>query len=91
MFFVAPPTDDDSLLDRRSCQLLGPTALVGQVLLWNTAQEKFMRYHIIHQIVQALMGVLVILSLVYKRHREPQKRPWRIWFVLAACSDVGEH
>jgi hypothetical protein len=44
-----------------------------------------------HQIVQALMGVLVILSLVYKRHREPQKRPWRIWFVLVAYSGVGDH
>ncbi|KAH9482941.1 Vacuolar membrane protein [Psilocybe cubensis] len=30
-------------------------------------------------IVQALMGLLVILSLVYKRHRETPKRPWRIW------------
>jgi hypothetical protein len=27
------------------------------------------------------MGVLVILSLVYKRHREKLKRPWRIWYV----------
>ena len=27
------------------------------------------------------MGVLVILSLVYKRHRETPKRPWRIWCV----------
>jgi len=44
-----------------------------------------------HKIVQALMGVLVILSLVYKRHREPQKRPWRIWFVLVAYSGVGDH
>ncbi|KAF8138890.1 vacuolar membrane protein-domain-containing protein [Boletus edulis] len=44
-------------LDRRSCQLLGPTALI----------------------VQALMGLLAVLSLVYKRHRETQKRPWKIW------------
>ena len=28
------------------------------------------------------MGILVILSLVYKRHRETTKRPWRIWSVL---------
>lgn len=68
MFFVAPPTDDDSLLDRRSCQLLGPTALI----------------------VQALMGVLVILSLVYKRHREPQKRPWRIWLFDVSKQIVGQ-
>jgi hypothetical protein len=26
------------------------------------------------------MGVLVISSLVYKRHREKPKRPWRIWY-----------
>jgi hypothetical protein len=68
MFSVAPLTDDDSLLDRRSCQLLGPTALI----------------------VQALMGVLVILSLVYKRHREPQKRPWRIWLFDVSKQIVGQ-
>lgn len=28
------------------------------------------------------MGMLVILSLVYKRHRETHKRPWKIWSVL---------
>jgi hypothetical protein len=33
------------------------------------------------QIVQGLMGIFVLLSLVYKRHRETPKRPWRIWFV----------
>ena len=33
------------------------------------------------QIVQGLMGVLVILSLVYKRHKESPKRPWGIWCV----------
>ncbi|KAH9959824.1 vacuolar membrane protein-domain-containing protein, partial [Russula dissimulans] len=48
---------DDLPVDRKSCQLLGPTALV----------------------VQGLMGVLVIASLVFKRHRERPKRPWRIW------------
>lgn len=59
---------DDFPLDRRSCQLLGPTALI----------------------VQALMGVLVILSLVYKRHREPQKRPWRIWLFDVSKQIVGQ-
>ncbi|KAG1873573.1 vacuolar membrane protein-domain-containing protein [Suillus subalutaceus] len=67
MFSVARLTDDFPL-DRRSCQLLGPTALV----------------------VQALMGVLVILSLVYKRHREPQKRPWRIWLFDVSKQIVGQ-
>ncbi|KAF8559439.1 hypothetical protein OG21DRAFT_1562464 [Imleria badia] len=47
----------DLPLDRHSCELLGPTALI----------------------VQALMGVLAVLSLVYKRQRETQKRPWQIW------------
>ncbi|KAG2343662.1 hypothetical protein BDR05DRAFT_883813 [Suillus weaverae] len=68
MFSVARLTDNDFPLDRRSCQLLGPTALV----------------------VQALMGVLVILSLVYKRHREPQKRPWRIWLFDVSKQIVGQ-
>ncbi|KAG2138045.1 vacuolar membrane protein-domain-containing protein [Suillus bovinus] len=68
MFSVARITDNDFPLDRRSCQLLGPTALV----------------------VQALMGVLVILSLVYKRHRETQKRPWRIWLFDVSKQIVGQ-
>ena len=29
------------------------------------------------------MGVLVVLSLVYKRHRESPKRQWRIWCAIA--------
>ncbi|KAG0702407.1 vacuolar membrane protein-domain-containing protein [Suillus ampliporus] len=68
MFSIPRLTDDDFPLDRRSCQLLGPTALV----------------------VQALMGVLVILSLVYKRHRETKKRPWRIWLFDVSKQIVGQ-
>ncbi|EJF62288.1 Vaculolar membrane protein-domain-containing protein [Dichomitus squalens] len=55
-------------VDRQSCKLLGPTALI----------------------VQALMGVLVILSLVYKRHRETPKRPWRIWLFDVSKQIVGQ-
>jgi hypothetical protein len=55
-------------VDRHSCRLLGPTALV----------------------VQALMGVLVILSLVYKRHREKPTRPWRIWLFDVSKQIVGQ-
>ncbi|KAJ7734029.1 vacuolar membrane protein-domain-containing protein [Mycena maculata] len=40
--------------------------------------------------VQALMGVLVILSLVYKRHREKPMRPWRIWFFDVSKQVVGQ-
>jgi hypothetical protein len=29
--------------------------------------------------VQALMGVVVVGSLVYKRTREKPRRPWRVW------------
>ncbi|EIW76290.1 hypothetical protein CONPUDRAFT_168857 [Coniophora puteana RWD-64-598 SS2] len=47
----------DIPLDKKSCRLMGPTALI----------------------VQALMAVLVLLSLLYKRNRESPKRPWRIW------------
>jgi len=66
-----PPIDlppADYPVDQRSCQLLGPTALV----------------------VQALMGVLVILSLVYKRHREKLKRPWKIWLFDVSKQIVGQ-
>ncbi|KIJ56932.1 hypothetical protein M422DRAFT_104141, partial [Sphaerobolus stellatus SS14] len=33
-------------------------------------------------IVQAVMGVLVMGSLVIKRYREKPQRPWRIWYAL---------
>ncbi|KAI6018276.1 vacuolar membrane protein-domain-containing protein, partial [Pisolithus marmoratus] len=59
----------DSLpVDRKSCQLLGPTALV----------------------VQGLMGILAILSLVYKRHRETHKRPWKIWLFDVSKQVIGQ-
>ncbi|KAK0461652.1 vacuolar membrane protein-domain-containing protein [Desarmillaria tabescens] len=60
--------DDYPDVDGRSCQLLGPTALI----------------------VQGLMGILVILSLVYKRHREKPKRPWRIWLFDVSKQIVGQ-
>ncbi|KAK0190525.1 vacuolar membrane protein-domain-containing protein [Armillaria mellea] len=41
-------------------------------------------------IVQGLMGVLVILSLVYKRHREKPKRFWRIWLFDVSKQIVGQ-
>ncbi|KAJ7167581.1 vacuolar membrane protein-domain-containing protein [Mycena filopes] len=40
--------------------------------------------------VQGLMGVLVILSLVYKRHREKPMRPWRIWLFDVSKQIVGQ-
>ncbi|KAF9034994.1 hypothetical protein BDZ89DRAFT_947024 [Hymenopellis radicata] len=60
--------DDYPDVDKHSCQLLGPTALI----------------------VQGLMGVLVILSLVYKRHRETVKRPWRIWLFDVSKQVIGQ-
>ena len=42
------------------------------------------------QVVQALLGLLVILSLVYKRHRESPKRPWRIWIFDIAKQLAGQ-
>ncbi|KAF5333530.1 hypothetical protein D9611_002706 [Ephemerocybe angulata] len=41
-------------------------------------------------VVQALMGVLVILSLVYKRHREKPMRPWRIWMFDVSKQVIGQ-
>ncbi|OCH95906.1 hypothetical protein OBBRIDRAFT_787754 [Obba rivulosa] len=60
--------DDYPDVDRRSCRLLGPTALV----------------------VQGLMGLLVISSLVLKRHRETPKRPWRIWLFDVSKQIIGQ-
>lgn len=58
----------DQFRDDKSCELLGPTALV----------------------VQAILGVVVLLSLVYKRHREIPKRPWRIWLFDVSKQVVGQ-
>ncbi|KLO19900.1 hypothetical protein SCHPADRAFT_817456 [Schizopora paradoxa] len=41
-------------------------------------------------IVQALMGVLVVLSLLYKRHREKPKRPWKIWMFDVSKQIAGQ-
>ncbi|KAF9266294.1 hypothetical protein L218DRAFT_897361 [Marasmius fiardii PR-910] len=41
-------------------------------------------------IVQGLMGILVILSLIYKRHREVHKRPWKIWVFDVSKQVVGQ-
>lgn len=32
--------------------------------------------------VQALMGVIVLGALVFKRYREPNRRPWKIWYAF---------
>jgi len=42
------------------------------------------------QVVQGLLGILVILSLVYKRHRESPKRPWNIWLFDVAKQLAGQ-
>ncbi|KAJ3808300.1 hypothetical protein F5876DRAFT_7662, partial [Lentinula aff. lateritia] len=55
-------------VDRHSCQLLGPTALI----------------------VQGLMGILVILSMIFKRHREKPMRPWKIWLFDVSKQIVGQ-
>ncbi|TFK66560.1 hypothetical protein BDN72DRAFT_844176 [Pluteus cervinus] len=36
------------------------------------------------------MGVVVILSLVYKRYRETPQRPWRIWLFDVSKQVVGQ-
>ncbi|KAJ3875053.1 vacuolar membrane protein-domain-containing protein [Lentinula edodes] len=66
-----PTFDEDGSypdVDRHSCQLLGPTALI----------------------VQGLMGILVILSMIFKRHREKPMRPWKIWLFDVSKQIVGQ-
>ncbi|KZW04468.1 hypothetical protein EXIGLDRAFT_636054 [Exidia glandulosa HHB12029] len=41
-------------------------------------------------VVQGLLGVLVILSLVYKRNHESPKRKWRIWLFDVSKQVVGQ-
>lgn len=49
------------------CELLGPFALV----------------------IQILMGLMAILSLVYKRQKEHPQRPWWVWFFDVAKQVIG--
>ncbi|KAG2013220.1 vacuolar membrane protein [Coprinopsis cinerea AmutBmut pab1-1] len=41
-------------------------------------------------VVQGLLGILVLLSLVYKRYREKPRRPWRIWLFDVSKQVVGQ-
>ncbi|EAL22144.1 hypothetical protein CNBC2820 [Cryptococcus deneoformans B-3501A] len=41
-------------------------------------------------VVQALMGILVIASLVVKKRLEKRKRSWRIWFLDVSKQLVGQ-
>jgi hypothetical protein len=41
-------------------------------------------------VVQAIMGVVVISSLVIKRQLERRKRPWRVWVLDVAKQLVGQ-
>jgi hypothetical protein len=69
----------DNLPDDQSCELLGPTALVN---VHSHPHDSILTFTFdFSQVVQGVLGVLVILSLVYKRHRETPMRPWRIWSV----------
>ena len=61
-----PPDYPD--VDRRTCQLMGPTALV----------------------VQALMGMGVIATLLYKRQREKPQRKWRVWLFDVSKQILGQ-
>ena len=40
-------------------------------------------------IVQGALGLVALLSLVYKRWRETPKRPWRIWFFDVSKQVIG--
>ncbi|KAG9045473.1 hypothetical protein FS837_006254 [Tulasnella sp. UAMH 9824] len=41
-------------------------------------------------VVQGVMGIIVVLSLVYKRHREKPPRPWRIWLFDVSKQIAGQ-
>ena len=66
------PSDVDS----GSCKLLGE---FGYCLAWLWL---IIQLGPVALVVQALMGLLVIGALVFKRHRETNRRPWKIWFVF---------
>jgi len=55
-------------VDRGTCQLMGPTALV----------------------VQALMGIGVVATLLYKRQREKPQRKWRVWVFDVSKQLIGQ-
>jgi hypothetical protein len=40
-------------------------------------------------LVQGALGVLALMTLVFKRYRESPKRPWRVWFFDVAKQVTG--
>lgn len=67
-------------LSRRGREIM-PFAWTNSSCTWQKPDKPVqIAYKGAVQIVQALMGVLVVLSLLYKRHREKPKRPWKIWY-----------
>jgi hypothetical protein len=65
---AASHSSDYPDVDNRTCQLLGPMALV----------------------VQAMMGIGVIATLLYKRQREKPRRKWRVWLFDVSKQIIGQ-
>lgn len=73
-------------METLSFQLIGSRVLFWGPLRWYVAETRHQELLTDSQVVQGLMGILVILSLVLKRHREASRRPWRIWYNSSSLS-----
>lgn len=90
----SPPVIDHPDVDDANCRLLGPCEWgapgVKQLAAPTNISPLVLRPHTVALVVQALMGILVLGTLVWKRQREKPRRPWKIWLLDITKQMLGQ-
>ena len=84
-----PPDEDNKAEADDLLPELEGTPLSDSSSAKATEEGKCRLYGPFALVVQGALGVVAILSLVYKRWRETTKRPWKIWFFDVSKQVVG--
>jgi hypothetical protein len=84
-----PPEEDNKAEQDDSLPKLQGTPLSDSSSVKTTEEGKCRLLGPFALIVQGALGVVALLSLVYKRWRETPKRPWKIWFFDVSKQVVG--
>lgn len=88
-----PPTEDEEQQDSRlTATPLDPELDDDTTISPTEAAERQAECHLLGPfalIVQAALGAVAVLSLVWKRYRETPKRPWKIFFFDVSKQVVG--